>query len=70
MKVTAEFDETQYGYLCRPEEVRPLFEALNRLYGTIWVESCLDHYSQQTRELCGKLLDDIERCNKILKFKK
>ena len=70
MKVLAEFDETQYAYLCQPKEVQPLFEALDRLYGTIWVESCYDHYDDNTKRMCGRMLDDIKLVNSILRFKK
>lgn len=70
IKVEAEIDETQYGLLCKPEQVKPLFAALNRLYATIWIESCYDPYSEETLKLCRKLLDDIQAVNDILPFNK
>lgn len=68
--VMAEVDETKYGLLCKPEDVKELMAALNRLYAAIWIEACYDASSKETETLCRQLLDDIQAANKILKFKK
>ena len=70
MKIEAEVDEKQFGLLCNPAEAKVLFEVLNRLYCTIWTESCYDAYNEYTEKMCRKMLDDIQLANKILKFKR
>jgi len=70
MRVIVEFDETKYGLLCTVEEVKPLMEALGRLYGKIWCEACYDPMNESTQKFSRDLLADIQFTNTILGFKK
>ena len=70
MRVIVDIDEHEYGLLCKPSEVKPLMDALGRLYGMIWCEACYDATNDATREFANKMLDDIQFANTILQFKK
>lgn len=70
MRVMVDIDEKEYGLLCKPSEVQPLFQALERIYGLIWCEACYDPYSKDTETLARKMLADIQFANEILQFKK
>jgi len=70
MRVIAEIDEKQYGLLCKVDEVKPLMEALGRLYGKIWCEACYDPANEGTQKFSRDLLEDIQFTNTILGFKK
>jgi hypothetical protein len=70
MRVISEIDEKQYGLLCKVDEVKPLMEALSRLYRKIWCEACYDPTNAGTEQFSRGLLADIEFANTILGFRK
>lgn len=70
MKVIAEFDETDYGLLCKPDEVALVMASLNALYGVIWTEACYDADTESTQKMCRRLLPHIQKLNEILRFKR
>jgi hypothetical protein len=70
MKVIAEFDETQYGLLCKPDEVKPLFKALSELESKLWCEAFYDPYNEHTRKFAKELMPFMDEVKKILQFKK
>ncbi len=70
MKVEIEIDESQYGLLCKPEEVEQLFKALRLLSGMIWAEAFYDPYNESTQKFARRLDPHMEEVAKIIKFKK
>jgi hypothetical protein len=70
MKVEVEIDETQFGLLCKPDEVQKLFTALDAVYGSLWCEACYDATNDSTQKLAERLLPHMQIANKILRFKK
>lgn len=69
MQVLVEIDESQYGLLCKRDEVAPLMKELSALYGAIWTEAKYDPYNEDTRTFAARLLPMIQAANKILRFK-
>ena len=70
MKVIAEFDEKEFGFLCKAIEVKDVMAHLNKLYGVIWTEACYDAETESTQKLCRTILPHIQELNTILRFKK